>query len=178
VASVHLVAVLVLLLVAGVLVLLPRNPVQARSFVLLRSLFPAWRFFEAIAELPRLSFRYARATGNATVWGAWTQVPCAPARTASSLMLNAGGNLQLACHALLEHLESELESAELTPSALVSYRLVQNWVEGLVSEATHAVEATEYGVLVRYQFRLTTMETHEELLLSQEHELTRVCASS
>jgi hypothetical protein len=140
------------------LVLAPRKLVQAPAFALLRGLFPSWRFFEAISPQPRLSYRSA-APDQAP--GPWLDALPAEPRAASTLLLNARGNLFLACQALVERLDSDLESASGDVTQLVSYRLVQTLV------AERAAGAGR----VPFQFRLSAYdEAEHEIFVSSVHD--------
>jgi hypothetical protein len=151
------IALLTVALLIG-LVLAPRKLVQAPGFALLRGLFPAWRFFEAISPQPRLSYRCAL---PGEVPGPWLDVLVAEPWAASALLLNARGNLFLACQALVERLDSDLESASGDVTQLVSYRLVQTLV---------ALRAGAAGQLP-FQFRLSAYEEGEhEIFVSSVHD--------
>lgn len=122
---------LALILVVVVLVLLvrgPRRALRSRSLTLLRCAFPAWRFFEEIADVPALSHRIIDASG---VPGPWVPTLAAPRRHAGMWALNASGNLFLACQSLVEQCASDMSenAAAVEPTEHVSYRLVQALVE-------------------------------------------------
>jgi hypothetical protein len=105
------------------LVRLPRREVRSTSLTLLRCVFPAWRFFEEIADVPRLDHRVIEA-GCAP--GPWVCTLHAPVRRSSMLFLNAAGNLYLAEQALVERLAAQLEDEPQADAAeSTSYRLVQ-----------------------------------------------------
>jgi hypothetical protein len=120
-----LLALLVLALIVSALA--TRVPVPGRAGVLLRTLFPSFRFFES--EEPSLCL-LARTRSEGRELSPFAPVLSAARRRPLSLVFNPEGNLALACYALLETLVAEL--AELGPTAigeaeqLVSYRLVQN----------------------------------------------------
>jgi hypothetical protein len=70
-------------------------------------------------------------------------------RALSALILNARGNLQLACQSLVEQLHGDLQtipSADVTQ--LVSYQLVNNLV------ASRITADPELGAGHRYEFRI------------------------
>jgi hypothetical protein len=136
-----------------ILALGKRREVRAPSWVLLRVLFPSWRFFESIAPTPNLSYRVARAGED---FGGWRDALPPVARTPLSLLLNARGNLQLAAQSLVERLFEDLDAmppAEAQEN--VSYQLVQCLVQTRLRD-----DAAEAGH--RYQFRLTLPESDEE----------------
>jgi len=124
------------------------SEIWSRSLALFRCLVPAWRFFEQIEPVPSLHYRVAPRGDD---WGDWRNALTAPARTPSSLLLNAAGNLHLAQQSLVEHLVSEVEvAAELgrAQDELVSYRLVCALIGQCVRAALPASPS------LRYQFRL------------------------
>jgi hypothetical protein len=127
------------------LVLAPRKLIDAPSFTLFRCFFPAWRFFEAIGPSPKLSYRLIVAEQP----GPWTDVLVSEPRALSALILNARGNLQLACQSLVEQLHGDLQiipSADVTQ--LVSYQLVNNLVASCITADL------ELGAGHRYEFRI------------------------
>lgn len=139
-------------LLLGLLVLLSlrqsRQPLTGRTWVLLRSLLPSWRFFEDVEPGPELQFCVARAGDDA-----WQPVLVPPRRR--GFFLNASGNLYLAQQSLVEQLWSELDGATLDEAKqLTSYRLVQRLVTERAKE--------------RYRFRLVTGS--EVDFESEEHE--------
>jgi hypothetical protein len=155
---------LVSLAVLGSLVWLPRRVVPARSLMLLRCLVPAWRFFEEIEPVPSLRYRVAP---HGDDWSDWLDALAVPARTPGSLLLNAAGNLHLACQSLVEHLVDDLEDTSERDRAeheLVSYRLVCSLIEQQVRAALPS------SVLLRYQFCLAEAERGEApLFVSRVH---------
>ena len=160
-----------LFLLCGLLLLLlrlPRREVQGRGLSLLRCLFPAWRFFEEIADIPVLSHRLIE-PGCAP--GPWRTTLQAPLRHAGMLFLNAAGNLHLAQQSLVEHLAAQLEDEPgAEPAQLTSYRLVQALVACRI-RSEGAVDTRGTG---QYQFRLCERAQPADappLLLSQSHTL-------
>jgi hypothetical protein len=147
------------------LVVLPRRELRSPGLSLLRCLFPAWRFFEEIADIPVLSHRVIEPGGAP---GPWVTTLRAPARHATMLFLNAPGNLHLAQQSLVEHLAAQLEDApDADPAGLTSYRLVQALVAGRIRGELPAGTG-------QYQFRLSDrdpMPDAQPLLLSQPHTL-------
>jgi hypothetical protein len=134
--------------VLALLVWLPRRTLGSPSWRLFRCLIPTWRFFEQIEPVPALRYRVAPGGND---WRDWQDALRPPPRTASSLLINAAGNLHLASESLVEHLIAELEGArELDRSEddLVSYHLVCALVEQRV-RATFGSSAT-----LRFQFSL------------------------
>lgn len=150
---------LLALVVLALLVWLPRRTLGSRSWMLFRCLVPAWRFFEQIAPLPALRYRVAPGGED---WRDWQDALHPVPRTASSLLINAAGNLHLASESLVEHLVEDLEDASehrRSEDELVSYRLVCALVEQRV-RATFGSSAT-----LRFQFSLADSELDGSALL-------------
>lgn len=153
-------------LVVLLTVLVPRAPSAHRALRPLRSLFPSWRFFDAIEDT---NVMYAREVPEHGAPGPWLPLVPPPRRSGLSLLYNPRGNLLLACHAVVDQLVDELEEAgELTAEqveALVSYHLLG----GIVRAVGPAWP--------RYQLRLVScaigargVVTEEELFVSRVHE--------
>ncbi|HEY2735616.1 MAG TPA: hypothetical protein VGI70_16580 [Polyangiales bacterium] len=140
---IHLAIAIGLLALSIALVLAPRRPVERRVFSLFRVLFPAWRFFEAIAPSPRLHYRIL----GPDEAGDWR--PLSDDVHQHRLLLNARDNLQLAYRSLLEQLLSDLESTPQDVTQLISYRLVQAMV-------MFRIAAADGGD--RYQFMIASEE--------------------
>lgn len=150
--------------VLALLVWLPRRTLGSRSWMLFRSLVPAWRFFEQIE--PRPALRYRVAPGGED-WREWQEALQPVPRTASSLLINTAGNLHLATESLVEHLVDDLEDASehgRSEDELVSYRLVCALVEQRV-RATFGSSAT-----LRFQFSLAEeLEGSAPVFVSRVH---------
>jgi hypothetical protein len=139
------------------LVLAPRKLVRAPAFGLLRCLFPSWRFFEAISPPPRLSYR-SLMPGQPP--GPWLDALVPEPRAPSALLLNARGNLFLACQSLEEQLCADLETASGDVTQLVSYRLVQTLVALRMPDSAPC----------QFQFRLSENDaTEQEIFVSSVH---------
>jgi hypothetical protein len=150
-----------LLLTLGVLLALrfSRKPLRSKTWVLLRSLLPSWRFFEDVEPGPELSFRVVL---NGAEPGPW-RAALTPPHGSSLPLVNARGNLHLAAQSLVEQLEAELDGVELELAPqLVPYRLVQR----LVEMQLRRVGLGESGT--RYQFRIGDAENG---FVSAEHAL-------
>lgn len=148
-----------------------RRPARSPAWLLLRSLFPSWRFFEQIAPVPTLSYRVAVSGSDL---GGWQDALPPVARTPLSLVLNARGNLHLAQQSLVERLSDELDG-DATPETVVesvSYGMVQRLVLAELRRRSRG------DAPIRYQFRLTLPEpstrpgprTDEDLFLSAVHD--------
>lgn len=150
-----------LLLGLGVLVTLQlsRQPLRSKAWLLLRSLFPSWRFFEDVEPGPELSLRVVSSDGH---YGPWLPV-IEPGVGFGALVFNAEGNLRLAYQSLVEQLEAELDGVTLSLApSLVPYRLVQRLVERRARALSGAATA------VRYQFRIGDAQ---DGFVSEEHTL-------
>ena len=145
-----------LLAALALLVRLPRSEVRAPRLALFRSLFPAWRFFEALDPGPLLCYRVALPDGSRSAW-----LPALPPPEPHRLLLDARGNLRLACQSLVEQFAAELDAGPAVPEQLVSYWLVDALVQNRVALAHADAE--------RYQFRLSAREPGDpELFVSSE----------
>jgi hypothetical protein len=148
-----------------VLALLPRRTVQSRGLALLRCFFPSWRFFEEIAPGPTLYVSTSPTDSPIQSWReAWSPAP----RTASALLVNARGNLELAFQSLIDELWSELADAPASPEDLIAYRLVRQLIE------VECLNPAERAPGQRYRFKLIDAEggeTGRESFVSREHEL-------
>lgn len=154
---------LVVLLLLGLGVLgtlrLSRRPLRSKTWILLRSLLPSWRFFEDVEPGPALSFRVASSNGD---YGTWHDAIETRAGV-GALLFNAQGNLRLSYQSLVEQLEAELDGVERAAApALVPYRLVQRLVERRAQQ-----QGAERGAS-RYQFRIGDAE---DGFVSEEHAL-------
>ena len=140
----------------------PRREVRSQSLSLLRAVFPAWRFFEEIADVPALSHRLI---GPDAAPGPWVNTLQAPVRTLGMLFLNAAGNLYLAQQSLVEQLAAQLEDEpERDPTQSTSYRLVQ----ALVIQRIRADQSVGEG---QYQFQLCERGQSSPSFSSQLHTL-------
>lgn len=149
-----------LLLGLGVLLTLrlSRRPLRSKAWLLLRSLFPSWRFFEDVEPGPELCYRVAPRGGE---YGEWQGV-LEPRAASHGLVLNAAGNLRLAYQSLIEQLEAELDGVQRNVApTLVPYRLVQRLVEQRLRSAGN-------GAGFRYQFRIGDAS---DGYVSEEHAL-------
>lgn len=116
-----------------------RRPLTGRSWLLLRSMLPSWRFFEDVEPGPELLYCVVQDGHD----GEWRPVLSPPARR--GFFLNASGNLYLAQQALVEQLWSELDGVAVDDApSLTSYQLVQRLISGRMREKAH------------YRFRLTS----------------------
>jgi hypothetical protein len=131
-------------LVIAALVLGERREVRSPSLVLLRGLFPAWRFFESLEPGPLLRYRVASPDGELGPW-----IDALPAPAARRLFLNAAENFRLACQSLVEQCADELEAQPAEPAQSVAFRLLDHLVQYRMRAAGPV------GRGARYQFQLS-----------------------
>ena len=151
--SLQLGGIILLLFFASIVLLSMAKSIYlpGRTVFLFRALFPSWRFFEDLDQLPRLEYRYA--IGDSEL-GEWQEALAKPKRGISTLLLNAQGNLYLACQSMLQQLESDIgdlaEGGQEEFVHSVSYRLARSLVIYRLSAA--ATTATSPR---RFQFRVS-----------------------
>ncbi len=141
---------------------LSRRPLPGKTWLLLRCLFPSWRFFEGIEPGASLTFRVAALGGS---FGPWQEALPPPSLGAFSVVLNASGNLTLASQSIVEQLLDELDGTPNdTAKELVAYRLVQRLVE------TRMTEVGVRSAQPRYQFRIApALAAEAAFFVSDEH---------
>ncbi|MCB0344921.1 MAG: hypothetical protein KDD66_07380 [Bdellovibrionales bacterium] len=148
--------------------------VSSRKVYLFRSLFPSWRFFEDLSELPVLYHRVRKGTKD---FGDWMPSLKPLERKFSSVLLNPGGNRLLAYYGLLQQVENDMQSvedgAEHKFSNSVSYLLLERLVrEQILLSCSHAEEKN-----AAFQFKLRSVlqgesvESGQDILVSLEHDL-------
>ena len=139
----------VYLLVLVALVTVRAVPIRSRVVQRLRALFPSWRFFEELGEVPVLQVRHGAGTD---ALGPWTvAVPPVPRRP-WALLANAEANLALAAGSLLQHLAadlSELPDDGAGIAELVSYQLTDHLAAYQLARLAPAAR--------RYQFRVIAL---------------------
>lgn len=149
---------------------LRERALPGRSWMLLRALFPSWRFFEELGHVPKVSFRILSADSGA---GPWQDAMGQATRSWSMLALNSQGNLRMAENSLIEQLMTDLadlpdeNTDDLERS--VSYELAIQLVRSHIRALGAAVPGT------RFQFRVIASvpgrneNVGEEALISSEH---------
>lgn len=149
------------------LAMLRRHEIRSRSLALFRVLLPSWRFFEQVHPGPRLWCRFAALDAE---FGSWQELLRAPPAGWQPVLINARGNLRLACLSAVEQLCNELETLapEQDPAQLTSYQVVSCIVEVQLAELLRA------GGPLRYQFCVAEPGSEaqafgEQLLLSTIH---------
>ncbi|HEX4457220.1 MAG TPA: hypothetical protein VIA18_04580 [Polyangia bacterium] len=143
--------------------------VPSRAVQLMRAFFPSWKFFDDIGDEPQL---YMRA-GVSAALGEWEPALPRPRRRWRALVLNADGNLLLACGSLVQQLCDELEAADPAhPERVaqsVAYELTRNLVQFRLRERAVLPAATRY----QFKLRLHRVDgSDEDVLVSPEYELT------
>lgn len=145
--------------------------VKGRSWVFLRALFPSWRFFEELGEVPGLKFRMVQ-DGDAD--RGWTECFASEPRRARMLFLNSRGNLRLAANSLIEQLTDDLsEMPDGTESEIinsVSYALVTRLVRFRIREMGRARPGEHF------QFKVVSAvlgkeSVAEDIMISAAHEV-------
>lgn len=133
----------------GLLAIAPRAYCDSRVLRLLRVLFPSWRFFEQVSELPVLELRWGEA---ADALCPWQPALRRPRFSCGAFVLNPAGNLFLAEQSLLEQLQNDL--GDVSPGAesefeqSVSFRLCRSLAEHRLSDVAQGSAAA------LFQFRL------------------------
>lgn len=145
---------------------------KGRSWMLLRALFPSWRFFDRLGEVPRLWFRFVPGKEGAAT-GEWKECLAPEARGSGTLFLNGRGNLRLAANSLLEQLLVDAADLPAGKDAAildsVSYELTRRLVAYRIR--------SQCAMGDRFQFKITVAEPGrdesrgEDVLLSIVHEV-------
>lgn len=117
---------------------------------LLRAFFPSWRFFEDVG--PELSLEL-RSGLSPDLLGEWHNALPPIARSWKNIVINPNGNFLHACHNLLNHLATEIQTHDRIGDR-AAYKLVRN----LACMQTPDVDS-------HYQFRLVA-DGHEHVLIS------------
>jgi hypothetical protein len=146
-----------------------RRHVPSHTLALFRVLLPSWRFFEEIAPAPHLLCRFGSDHGDL---GPWQVLLQSRSRTPLNLMLNARGNLRLACHSVLEHLQDDLETlpADRDPTDLVAYQLVRNIVLDELAARPEARDAPRFQFCIADTMPSAAGRIDAPLLLSEIHD--------
>ncbi len=145
--------------------------VPGKTIYLLRALFPSWKFFEDVCQLPVLYYRFAREGEEFCEWQNCFQKP---KRHLSAVIFNPQGNLLLACNGLLQQLESDIEELDASKAdkfdQSVSYRLTKNLVIYQVSKQHQCHAGFRYQFKVASLMQGSTDETSEIFLTSPIHQ--------
>ena len=133
---------------------------------LMRSLFPYWRFFEEVTEVPILYYRIRSDRGD---FGEWHQAFKKLTPQLSTLIFNPDGNLRMACNSLLEYCQQELEVGNNSFRDSVSYHLVAELVRSIVKETQATGAQFQYRIALAYQGSLP--EDAREIFISESESL-------
>ncbi len=134
--------------------------------MLLRVLFPSWRFFEDLDWIPQLSFKLEGSES-------WIEVFEPETRCMGSLFLNARGNFRLAANSLVEQFTTDMANLkdDSKLEETVSYQLVRRLVEFRIKE----LGFNRLGL--KYQFKVVSLEpgktektVSDPLMISATHE--------
>lgn len=126
--------------------------------VLLRFLFPAWRFFEDFSEYPVLQYRHRLEDSE---WSEWKQPSYINRRQIHHLFLNPQDNLQMAFNSLLEKLLANIEATKRDGDIekTDSFARIKRWVILLLENQKY--DAFQFQVLIR-----SVPENEDHLVLS------------
>jgi len=129
-----------------------RRTVGGRRLSLMRALFPSWRFFDRLEQVPKVFFRSRLHGGD---FGPWTALFLPSPRPLRSLILNPQGNLEFAYHSLVELAVSDLnesrDAAEFSES--VSMKLLVRMVRSVLTEKHRLPASSEF------QFKISIIDT-------------------
>lgn len=163
-------AAVVCAIALGVIALsvLRRREIADMRLSLWRVLVPSWRFFEQVHPGPRLFCRIA--AGNREL-SPWIELLPAPRRAWSTLILNAQGNLRLACLSALEHLRDDLDALtpQQDPAALLSYQLVCCIVQTQLHTLPEALDCERFQFCVAEPAVGEPADLGGPLLISEIH---------
>ena len=155
------------------------------SFYLFRALFPSWRFFEDVTDVPVLFYRIeSKSTegkpndgDSIPEFGPWTPGLRQLNRNFGSLLFNPQGNLVHAINSLLQHLE--IDVGETSPERIdsfeetVSFCLVKDFVDYLLQGGKYLDSAERAVPGTKYQFKIgrvrqgAPVEQFEQFLISK-----------
>lgn len=142
-----------------------------RAIYLLRALFPSWKFFEDICDLPVL---YYRISYQGQEFGEWQACFDKLKRQPISILYNPEGNFQLACNGLLQQLESDIE--ELDPAKSdefamsVSYQLTKQMVLFYIVKKHHCSTGFSFQFKVLSVMQGSAEPPNETFLTSVIHQ--------
>ena len=127
---------------------------SGQRIFLFRSFFPSWRFFDDLADVPRLQVRWTEE--GSTEFCSWTTLAKKPPFRLKQLFFNPEGNFFLTHQSLLSQLLMELSDLQsgagcdlhsaheqLKIQELVSYQLLQAEVKRMI-QRQRSVQPTEY----------------------------------
>ena len=149
---------------------------KGRGWMLFRALFPSWRFFENLDEVPRVRYRLLSYDDDSKKKSEEWQEAVVPApRSFGSIFLNPKDGLRMASQSLVEQFMTDV--AELPKDgkveALISYDLVLRLVRYQLRAHLPLVSQSQ-----RFQFKVVSVTPGinesmrgEDLLLSAIHEV-------
>jgi hypothetical protein len=146
-----------------------RSPtVSGQTLVVLRSLFPSWRFFEEVTEVPMLQYR---TSADGLHFDDWKTALTRPVRRWHTIFVNPLGNLYLAYHSLLEYFEEELRLASVgsQPTDLVSYDLIAEVVRKSIQQSSS--KGSRFQFRISRVFQGSPLEEAQEVFVSLPMEL-------
>ena len=144
-------------LLALLLALTKSRYVEGRAIFLMRALFPSWRFFEEITDIPKLFYRIENSPGQYDPWK-----PCLwrPTRSLSALLLNAEGNLMFAFGGVVQHLMQDLES--VAPEDLEEFMKSPSYQLSKNIALHHLRQDYDSSTVRNFQFKICTVLQGED----------------
>lgn len=121
--------------------LAPRRTAPGKLWLLFRTLFPSWRFFEDVGSSGELFYRIRQP--DSSIEANWTLLDRNPHRGLFQLFHNPEGNLRFAQQSLIDQvlIEAETQTVAELHSSSVPYRLLQKLVESCVgTPSTQTIE--------------------------------------
>lgn len=126
-------------------------PVRSAWVQQLRALFPSWRFFDDIGEVPVLWVRVASDETADLEACAWELALPTPRRRWWNLVWNPEASVRLAYDSLLVQLLHDADEHAETLSEQTSYRLTTHLAAYVLRQRGRA------GAAVRYQLKVTSV---------------------
>lgn len=146
-----------------------RHALGGRRLSLVRSLFPSWRFFDQLENVPKIFYRLRLQNNDLTNW---QPIPIHCERKFINLFSNPNGNLYFAFHSLTEQVISDMndctETSEFATST--SYELMKNMVHFLLMQKTGALfkDSTGFQFMISMN-TIATQKSNDGILVSLEH---------
>ncbi|MEZ4753842.1 MAG: hypothetical protein R3A13_05965 [Bdellovibrionota bacterium] len=161
--------IILFLLIAAILAFLKPRYLSSRGLFLFRAIFPSWRFFEEITDIPQLYYRLK--TGE--TFGEWKNCLFRPKRNLSTLFINPEGNLLFAYGGLLQHFIQDLESVEEDQvedfMQSVSYKLILELARKRILEQESSSLINEFQFKVSCLMQGAEKDSLEDVLISATH---------
>ena len=140
----------------------------------IRALFPSWKFFDRLGEIPILEFQVGTTTDVEETLDAgsvfWRPLEPAQPRTLSDLLFNPIGNRNFALHTLIGQWVDELqEIPEHSPQLIqdaISFQLLCNWIRNELTRTPLLSSPSQ----TKFRFRLLAvgLDQSRELFFQSE----------